>query len=134
VSDNKGVLALRGPKVQNFVPKSIIVGKDGARTLLRYGETNDIEAVVRSPTTHPGERIIAWELIVIPFRSSTDTGGTAFSLDGDTGAADFGMDGSMVGMLTGGFTHGKDDKGEYVDPTMSSCLPEGFERYEDEIP
>jgi hypothetical protein len=47
------------------------------------------------------------------------------------GAAVFGMDGSVVGMLTSGFTNGKDDKGECDDLSMSSYLPEGFEKYED---
>ncbi|KAK3349165.1 hypothetical protein B0T25DRAFT_547372 [Lasiosphaeria hispida] len=136
--------------------RSIQVAKRGARTGLTCGMTNEIKAVIRTPTSD-GKRLRAWEWIVVGC-ASTSGGIANFSQEGDSGAAVFDYHGRVVGFLGSGFSHGKitkkgektaaaevvprlwkhhslddeelpQDPGKANDPKIEDAPPEGFRAY-----
>ncbi|CAM1509070.1 Fc.00g028090.m01.CDS01 [Cosmosporella sp. VM-42] len=127
--------------------KSLRVAKRGAKTELTFGETNEIKAIVRNPTSDSPD-MITWEWIVVGVGVDSDAPG-AFTQPGDSGASVFDLEGRVIGFVGSGFDPKSNNDGnprlwkhyklgdeELPVGTQSRSKanekpPEGFRRYDE---
>ncbi|CAK7199902.1 hypothetical protein SEUCBS139899_002589 [Sporothrix eucalyptigena] len=102
--DEQGFLRIHGdgmPRIPELIDqsthKSHLVAKRGATTGLRFGLTNEIEAVRRVPRVcHTDGPLVSLHLLALEFDS------WLFSDGGDSGSCVFDMSGKVIGIIDGG--------------------------------